>query len=71
MAEEIYIDGARVVTYDNDAPTNKTIILFVGILSIFLGFGSFCFIRFVLAAISKKPKKYVKTKRKHRKRRSK
>ena len=71
LAEEIYIDGARVVTYDNDAPDNKTITLIVGVLSILLGLGSFCFIRFVLAAINKKPKKYAKTKRKHRKRRSK
>ena len=65
LAEEIYISGTRVVAYDNDKPTNKTILLFVGICAILLGLGSFCFVRFILVSISKKPKKYVTAKRKH------
>ena len=64
---EVYIDGIRVVAYDNDAPVNKTITLIVGICSILLGLGIFCFIRFILAALSGKPKKHVKSKRKYRK----
>lgn len=68
LAEEIYIDGIRVVSYDNDAPVNKTIPLIVGVCSILLGLGSFCFVRFILAAITRKPKKYAKIKRKHGKR---
>lgn len=67
LAEEIYIDGTRVVAYDNDAPVNKTITLIVGICSILLGLGSFCFIRFILAALGEKTKKPVKSKRKNRK----
>ena len=37
LAEEIYIDGIRVVAYDNDAPVIKTITLIIGICSILLG----------------------------------
>lgn len=67
LAEEIYIDGIRVVTYDNDAPVNKSISLIVGVCSILLGLGGFCFIRFILASISRKPKNVKKSKRKRRK----
>lgn len=67
LAEEIYIDGIRVVAYDNDVPVDKTITLIAGICSILLGLGSFCFIRFILATLSEKTKKHVKTKRKYSK----
>ena len=68
LAEEIYVDGIQVVSYDNDAPVNRTISLIIGICSILLGLGSFCFVRFILAAITKKPKKHAKVSRERKKR---
>lgn len=67
LAEEIYIDGIRIVAYDNDVPVNKTIKLIVGICSILLGLGCFCFIRFILAALDGKTRKHVISNRKCRK----
>ena len=56
LAEEIYIEGTRVVAYDNDKLINKATPLFVGICAILLALGSFCFVRFILVSISKKRK---------------
>ena len=43
LAEEIYIDGSRVVTFDSDAPANKTVLLVVGSLAVILGLVIFSF----------------------------
>ena len=67
LAEEIYVHGIQVVAYDNDAPVNKSVTLIVGACSILLGLGCFCFLRFVLAAIGRKPKNAKRSKEKRRK----
>ena len=68
LAEEIYIDGSRVVAFDSDAPANKTVLLVVGSLAVILGLGNFCFLRYIFAVVDRKPKKPGKAKRKHGKR---
>ena len=67
LAEEIYIDGIRVVAYDSNDVVNKTVGWIVGICGILLGWGSFCCVKFMLDNLNRKTKKRVKSKRKYRK----
>ncbi|MBQ7113426.1 MAG: hypothetical protein IJO10_04225 [Clostridia bacterium] len=60
LVEEMYVDGERVVTYDNDKPISWKPPLIVGSCYIVLGIG--CFLCFLL---------FMKTNRKRRKKRDK
>ena len=57
LAEEIYVDGQRIVTYNNDEPVNKTIPVIIGICAIAIGLGIFGFLNFMLKHNRTKQKK--------------
>ena len=57
LAEEIYVDGERVVTYDNDLPVDWKSPLLVGSFFITLGVGGFFLLRFFLKTDRTKQKK--------------
>jgi hypothetical protein len=67
LAEEIYVDGISVVSYDGNAPANRTVLLSVGICAILLGLGCFCFVRFILPTNNRKTRRKIKGNRKYRK----
>ncbi len=57
LAEEIYVDGERVVAYDNDLLGAWKTPLVIGICAIALGIGGFFFLKFSLKSNRKKQKK--------------
>ena len=57
LAEEIYVDGERVVTYDNDLPVDWKPPLLFGSFFIALGIGCFFLLRFFLKTNRTKQKK--------------
>lgn len=57
LAEEIYVDGERVVTYDNDLPVDWKSPLLFGSFCIVLGVGGFFLLRFFLKTNRTKQKK--------------
>lgn len=66
LAEEIYVDGERVVTYDNDLPVNWKIPLFFGMFSILIGICGLLLIRsFVARNRTKQEKRDKRIQRKY------
>ncbi|MCI6957398.1 MAG: hypothetical protein SPI15_04790 [Candidatus Faecousia sp.] len=57
LAEEIYVDGERVVTYNNDLPVDWKSPLLFGSFLIALGVGGFFLLRFFLKTNRTKQKK--------------
>lgn len=57
FAEEIYVDGERVVTYDNDVPANWKLPLFLGACFVAFGVSGFFMIRFFLRTNRMKQRK--------------
>ena len=57
LAEEIYVDGQKIVTYNNDEPVNKSIPVIIGICAIAMGLGIFLFLNFILKHNRVKQKK--------------
>ena len=57
LAEEMYVDGERVVTYNNDGPIDRVSPLIFGIFFIALGAGGFVMFRYFLKANRIKQKK--------------
>ena len=56
-AEEMYVDGKRVVTYDNDKPVDWKSPLIFGSCFIALGIGGFFLLRLFVKTNRKKQKK--------------
>ena len=48
LVEEMYVDGTRVVTYDNDKPADWKLPLIIGIFCLAIGIGGLFLIRFFL-----------------------
>ena len=66
LVEEMYVDGERVVTYDNDKPVDWKSPLIFGTCFIALGMGGFFLLRFFVKMNRKKQKKRdEKIQRKH------
>ena len=63
-AEEVYVDGERVVAYDGDLPVKNNI----GVFAVVLGLGGLCFIRRMLIALTEQKINREKLLRKNKKR---
>ena len=57
LAEEIYVDGKRVVTYNNGSPGARECSLIVGFCAIAIGTGGLLLIKFSLKSNHDKQKK--------------
>lgn len=57
LVEEMYVDGERIVTYDNDKPVDWKSPLIFGFCSITLGIGGFFVLRLFVKTNRKKQKK--------------
>ena len=67
-AEEVYVDGERVVVYNGDLPLKNNIRLMLSVFAIVLGLGTLCFVKRTLVTLTEQKRKTVKLLRKNKKR---
>ena len=67
-AEEVYVDGKRVVVYNGDLPVKNNIRLMLSIFAILLGIGSHCFVKRTLVTLTEQKIKNMKWLRNNKKR---
>ena len=59
-AEEVYVNGDKVVAYNDDLPINNNLQLIVGFLGIVIGLGCLCFVKLTLVSLSEQKAKNAK-----------
>lgn len=67
-AEEMYIDGEMVVSYNDDLPVKSTILLVLAVFAIVLGLGSLCYVKRTLVTLTEQKSKHAKMLRNNKKR---
>ena len=66
-AEEVYIDGEKVVAYNDDLPVKNNIRLILGVFVVVLALGCLCFVRRILVSLTEQKMKKEKLSRKYKK----
>ena len=66
-AKEVYVEGERIVTNNDDLPIKNNILLILGAFVVVLGLGSLYFVRSVLISLTEQKMKKEKLSRKYKK----